>query len=139
MFLTDLKEVADDLRGFLIKLRTDWQSVCPMDTNGIAMHSQIRKEKRMKIKRTNKFSAILLTLVMLLGMFPMTAFAAEAPWSGSGTQQDPYQISSAEDLKALAEAINDTSDKTYNKSYFKLTADIDLAVRRGRRSAMIAK
>ena len=80
----------------------------------------------MKMKRTNKFFVILLTLAMIVSMFPMTAFAAEAPWSGSGTQQDPYQISSAEDLKALAETVNDTTEELYDDSYFKLTNDIDL-------------
>ena len=59
----------------------------------------------MNIKRTNRVLAILLTLMMVIGMFPMTAFAAawdgditDRDWNGSGTQQDPYLLSSAEEL-----------------------------------------
>lgn len=55
---------------------------------------------------------------------------------GSGTQDDPWLISTADDLKALADFINNGSAKAYDADscnignfhgyYFKQTADIDL-------------
>lgn len=51
---------------------------------------------------------------------------------GSGTTDDPYLISSAEDLVNLSDAVNYsgkyvTSKKCFTGSYFKQTADIDMA------------
>ena len=43
---------------------------------------------------------------------------------GSGTEADPYKISSVTDLQALVNYVNAGTD--YNGTYFKLTADIDL-------------
>ncbi|SDB01784.1 fibronectin type III domain-containing protein [Eubacterium oxidoreducens] len=47
-------------------------------------------------------------------------------WAGSGTKSDPYIISSAADLSALASYINDGKG-TGRKDYFEQTNDIDLA------------
>ncbi|MBR4285724.1 MAG: hypothetical protein IKT36_06570, partial [Methanocorpusculum sp.] len=48
-------------------------------------------------------------------------------YSGSGTADNPYEISSVADLKQLASDVNaDTDAKTYENTYFKLTADLDL-------------
>lgn len=89
----------------------------------------------MKTKRTNRFLSILLTLVMVVGMLLITAFAippasaawdgstTDSDWEGGGTQQDPYLISSAEELAGMAAAINGNQ---YRDQHFKLTADIDL-------------
>ena len=46
-------------------------------------------------------------------------------FGGSGTAEQPYIISSAEDLKLLAQKVNG-GDPAYNKAYYQLTADIDL-------------
>lgn len=44
-------------------------------------------------------------------------------WDGSGTQGDPYQIKTIDDLNALASDVN--SGTTYKGVYFKLTANLD--------------
>lgn len=56
-----------------------------------------------------------------LGAF--TAFAADWDLQGSGTQTDPYQISSASDFVKIAEKISATN--TGAGEYFKLMNDID--------------
>lgn len=46
---------------------------------------------------------------------------------GTGTENNPYLISSVKDLKNMAEAVNQgTSSNTYNKKYYKLTTDLTL-------------
>lgn len=67
-----------------------------------------------------------LTLAMLAGLFPVSALAAEVPaFSGSGTEDEPYRISTAEDLAALAENIQTTT--AYSSAHYVLTQDIDLS------------
>ena len=46
-------------------------------------------------------------------------------FSGSGTESDPYKITSAENLAYLASQVN--SGTTYSGSYFRQTANIDLS------------
>jgi hypothetical protein len=53
-----------------------------------------------------------------------TAWAQCTFSGGSGTQADPYLISSVEDWNALANSVNDGTS-TYSNTYFKLTKDID--------------
>ena len=54
----------------------------------------------------------------------------KVPWSGSGTQGDPYKISTADDLKALARATNGSGlaneNMHYEDTYFELENDIDM-------------
>lgn len=80
--------------------------------------------------------ALVLTLVLCCGF--ATAGAAEPSFGGgSGTEADPYLISSAEDLVALANAVNTGEAEqidalgagvgNYYGFYFKQTKDIDLA------------
>ncbi|WP_279380107.1 GLUG motif-containing protein, partial [Sporosalibacterium faouarense] len=45
---------------------------------------------------------------------------------GTGTKDDPYQISSAEELSLLASVVNN-EETAYTKAYYVLTQDIDLA------------
>ena len=85
-----------------------------------------------------KVLSLLLTLCLVMTFLPMAAFAAEAPLfsGGTGTQQDPWLITSQADLIALAEFLNsgnaemfDTEDAGIGNCYgyyFKQTADIDL-------------
>ena len=47
-----------------------------------------------------------------------------ADFEGAGDENDPYLIKNAADLKKLAENVN--SGTTYERTYFKLTVDIDL-------------
>ena len=85
-----------------------------------------------------KLLSLLLTLCLALTFVPMAAFAAEAPLfgGGTGTQQDPWLITSQADLIALAEFLNSGNAETFDSEnagvgnchgyYFKQTADIDL-------------
>jgi len=85
-----------------------------------------------------KFLTFLLTLCLVMALVPMTAFAEETPsfGGGTGTQEDPWLITSQEDLIALAEFLNSGNAETFDTEnagvgnchgyYFKQTADIDL-------------
>ena len=85
-----------------------------------------------------KVLSLLLTLCLAMTFVPMAAFAAEAPLfsGGTGTQQDPWLITSQADLIALAEFLNSGNAETFDTAnagvgnchgyYFKQTADIDL-------------
>ena len=85
-----------------------------------------------------KVLSLLLTLCLAMTFVPMAAFAAEAPLfgGGTGTQQDPWRITSQADLIALAEFLNSGNAETFDSEnagvgnchgyYFKQTADIDL-------------
>jgi hypothetical protein len=46
---------------------------------------------------------------------------------GKGTNEDPYQINTADKLAKLSELVN-TGDTNYNDKYYKLTANLDLSV-----------
>ncbi|MCH5253141.1 MAG: hypothetical protein J1F22_09255, partial [Lachnospiraceae bacterium] len=97
-----------------------------------------------------RFLSILLTICMLASIFPTGAWAAkdlaeeievysEAEHNamaveaykltvydldGSGTEKDPYKISTREDLETLADAVNAGND--LKGVYFKQTVDINL-------------
>ena len=47
-----------------------------------------------------------------------------APFAGEGTEANPYEITSAEDLRTLVKNVN--NGETYEGKYFKQTKDIDL-------------
>jgi hypothetical protein len=69
---------------------------------------------------TPKSSAtVLAAFVFVLSL--AVASANAAPWAGSGTSADPYQIWNANDLNAIG------ANTTYYSSCFKLMADINLA------------
>ncbi len=81
----------------------------------------------MKIKKMffNILTSIVCTASMLCGV-NLTADAA-APFKGSGTSDDPYQISTSADLVKLSQLINDTkTNETYTKLNYIQTADIDM-------------
>ena len=69
-----------------------------------------------------KFKLFLTACITML--FFLNVAQLHAQWSGTGTAGDPYEITSAEDLAALATSVN--GGNTYNSSYFVLTKDIDL-------------
>ena len=85
-----------------------------------------------------KFLTFLLALCLVMALVPMTAFAEETPsfGGGTGTQEDPWLITSQEDLIALAEFLSSGNAETFDTEnagvgnchgyYFKQTADIDL-------------
>ena len=96
-----------------------------------------------------RMTSLLLVLAMCVAMLPTAAFAADDEGSkmptysgGSGTQGNPWLISSVEDLQTLASTINngqaaefdadctDTGDGipgNYHGYYFKQTKDLDLS------------
>lgn len=64
--------------------------------------------------------ATLLTVVMLLTLIPMTTFA----YTGSGTAEDPYCISTVEELEAFRNEVNNGND--FEGKYILLVDDIIL-------------
>ena len=91
-----------------------------------------------------RITSLLLVLAMCFAMLPTAAFAAEDEESimptysgGSGTQDDPWLISSVKDLQLLANTINDgkaagfdadsANIGNYYGYYFKQTKDLDLS------------
>ena len=80
----------------------------------------------------------LLVLCLAAALVPVTAFAGGGPsfGGGSGTEKDPWLITSSEDLIALADFLNTGKAASYDAQsagignchgyYFKQTADIDL-------------
>ncbi len=85
-----------------------------------------------------RFGSLLLILALCFTLLPTAAFAEEAPsfGGGTGTQEDPWLITSKEDLIALAVFLNSGKAETFDTEaagigncygyYFKQTADIDL-------------
>ena len=90
----------------------------------------------MKMKR--KLLSLLLALCLVLMIVPASTVAAEEPsfGGGTGTQEDPWLITSQGDLIALAEFLNSGKAEEFDAGnngignchgyYFKQTADIDL-------------
>ena len=74
----------------------------------------------------------LLALCLAAALVPVTAFAGGGYnfGGGTGTKDDPWLITSREDLIALADRLNSdvtaTNYNNFNGYYFKQTADIDL-------------
>ena len=81
------------------------------------------------MKMIKRFTAGVIAVAMALSLIPAFALTASAAdfanaAGGTGTEGDPYQISTADQLKALAEAVN--GGEAYSGTYFKLTEDINL-------------
>lgn len=62
------------------------------------------------------------------GQYPVLGeYPSQSPFSGgTGTEEDPYQISAAQELRFLARRVN-AGDEKYNAAYYLLTADINLS------------
>ena len=81
-----------------------------------------------------KFTSIIIALAMLCAMMVTMIPTASAAWDGSsvsaaligsGTEFDPYIISSENDLAFVAKQVNDAVTG-YEGEFFKLTVDLDL-------------
>ena len=70
-----------------------------------------------------KLLATILALVMALGLCT-SAWATEGNWTGSGTEADPYMITTEAGLNKLATDVN--SGTVYSGKYFKLGASINV-------------
>lgn len=78
-----------------------------------------------------KILVFLLALCLAAALVPVTAFAGGYTFGGgTGTQGDPWLITSRDDLIDLANRLNSdvaaTNYNNFNGCYFKQTADIDL-------------
>lgn len=95
------------------------------------------------MKTGKKIAGILLALCLLLSLLPMAALAAPAApdtdWrdyaadgfeGGSGTQEDPYQIATPEQLAKLAKDVNSEQRIDYAGKFFRLENDLDLSAHR---------
>lgn len=93
----------------------------------------------MKTKR--KFWGVLLTVCMVFCMAPTAVFAAgnvpDTAWTdyaaadfagGTGTETDPYQIATAEQLAKLSKDVSEGNH--YQGTFFELTENIDLSSHR---------
>ncbi len=67
--------------------------------------------------------SLLMALVMVISLLPATARAADSTLKGKGTFDEPYQIYSADDLKAFRDRVNGGE----NPACAKLMADFSLA------------
>lgn len=81
-------------------------------------------------KAKNRSISILLVAVILIGLLQWAiggnfAFASLPAPSGTGTQADPYLITSLNDLLWVQDQSNNQSNNFRGK-YFRQTADIDL-------------
>ena len=76
--------------------------------------------------KNTKLNGVCITAVLVwVGILNLPL--AAAPWDGSGTEDEPYQIADANDLKLLA-----SGSDYYDGYYFILTANIDLSGKDGR-------
>ena len=95
----------------------------------------------MRLKLFKRVSAALLSLVLLAGLMPAEAFAAgsvpDTVWTdcaaadfagGTGTEADPYQIATAEQLAKLSKDVSEGNQ--YRGTFFELTGNIDLSSHR---------
>ncbi len=89
----------------------------------------MKKSKKPLLKSVISFA---LAIMLVMGAVPMNPLMMEVRANntfsgGSGTANDPYQISSIADMTALAEMVNADNSSTGNATkgkYFKLTQDI---------------
>lgn len=57
---------------------------------------------------------------LMMSALPMMAIAQS--WSGEGTEDNPYQITSDEEMQAFAASVN--SGNAYDGVYFSLSEDV---------------
>lgn len=74
-----------------------------------------------------KLLSILLALMLALSLNAAFAESSSPFAGGTGTEADPYQIATADQLLALSASVNDGSAGGYYGTFFVLTDDIDLA------------
>ena len=77
----------------------------------------------MKMK---KLLSLLLAACVLVCVCASASADAGIFAGGSGTEEDPYQIATADQLVAFAASVNDGSAKVYGGQFIVLTEDLDL-------------
>lgn len=73
-------------------------------------------KKSVRLPKNKKWLALFLTICMIFSMMPMSSMEAYAAAAGNGTEADPYQITTAEDLQTIS-----------GSGHYKLMNDIALA------------
>ena len=73
-----------------------------------------------------KFLSLFLSLCLAIGLCAFASADEPIFAGGSGTEDDPYQIATADQLLALSATVNDGSANGYPGQFFVLTDDIDL-------------
>lgn len=73
-----------------------------------------------------KLTSMLLALCLMLAMCAVATAEASIFAGGNGTEDDPFEIATAEQLLALSTTVNDGSAQGYPDQFFVLTKDIDL-------------
>ena len=71
-----------------------------------------------------KFSVLLLSMVLVVMCMPAMTWAASASIDGRGSEDNPYLITSVEDLNDFADNVR--NGETYAGKYIKLTTNLDL-------------
>jgi hypothetical protein len=84
------------------------------------MITMLRKVKN----KTKRVLAIIISAMMLITMSMPVTFAAESRWTGSGTSDSPYQISSQADLEAINTGL--AANNYYANVYFQIADNINL-------------
>ncbi len=74
-----------------------------------------------------KFLSLFLSLCLAIGLCAFASADEPIFAGGSGTEDDPYQIATADQLLALSATVNDGSANGYPGQFFILTNDIDLS------------
>ena len=77
------------------------------------------------INSENEFSLNKIKTISVDAAFTGATLAPEGGWSGSGTETDPYLITSAEDLKLLSTKV--AAGNRYPGVYFKVVADFSVS------------
>lgn len=70
--------------------------------------------------------ALLLLIAAALFVIPQKTASAAPFSSGDGSSGNPYRISTAADLVAIAQQVNNSGTEHYDGVYFKLSNNIDL-------------
>lgn len=70
-----------------------------------------------------KLLSLVLSLIMVVSLLPTVSFADDA-LKGSGTETDPYLLSTSADLRLVSNTV--AGGETYAGKYFKFTDDITL-------------
>ena len=81
-------------------------------------------------KRIRQVGLRSLMVCLCLALSGLSAWGQDGTYTfsgGTGVKDDPYLISTVEDLKNMAEAVNQgTASSTYNEKHYKLTKDLTL-------------
>ena len=76
------------------------------------------------MKNISKLIVSIASVLIVMLLMPMMLFAAEVMLTGTGTESDPYIITTVNDFGIIQDGIK--SGKSYKNKYFRLESDIYL-------------